>query len=98
MLSNFTFSDDGQLPVTFAHPSREAESYGPRERLFAIYKASPGRSLNLTIDRMDIESCCDWIEMTWLNPLRNPPQIEYRRLVIVREIECQAGPRLNSMQ
>ena len=83
MLSNFTFSDGGQLPTTFAHPSRGAESYEPRERLFAIYKASPARSLNLVINRIDVESCCDWIEMTWLNPLRNPPQIEFRRLVVI---------------
>ena len=82
VLSRFTFVDDPELPSTFVYPKSdlgsEAVLYQPRERAFAIYTASPGRKLTVILDTIDIEDCCDWLQLTWLSP-SNPPKLQYRR-------------------
>ena len=80
LFGKYTFGDDSEFPSTFTYPSQDdgPEQYQPNERVFAIYKASAGRMLNVTVDSIDIEACCDWIEMTWLSPT-NPPRLQYSR-------------------
>ena len=64
---NVKYVDDTWKPPFYQHPPPPAETYGPNERLFMLFKGVHRKRLTLKVRDIDTEECCDWIEIDDFN-------------------------------